>query len=111
MRVNDKFISRLIGILEGASELGTANVRKMEDTGTDEYIVRYEDGNGITISIYFTDKDCCNVGYLDADARYRSFSSWARIDRANEAKFLFDLAILLHRCSEYAAYHFDFIED
>ena len=27
MTVNEKFISRLIGILEGASELGTANVR------------------------------------------------------------------------------------
>lgn len=111
MTVNEKFISRLIGILEGASELGTSNVRKMEDTGTDEYIVRYEDGNNITISIYFTDKDCCSVGYLDAEAKYRNFVTWARIDKVSEAQFLFDLAVQLHRCSDYAAYNYDFIEN
>ena len=111
MKVNDKFISRLIGILEGASELGTANVRKMEATGEGEHIVRFEDGNSITISIYFLGKCYCSVGYLDAEAKYRSFVTWARIDRVSEAQFLFDLAVQLHRCSDYAAYNYDFIEN
>lgn len=111
MKVNDKFISKLINVLEQTSELGTSNVRKMEATGEGEHIVRFEDGNNITISIYFSGKCYCSVGYLDAEAKYRNFVTWARIDRVSEAHFLFDLAVQLHRCSDYAAYNYDFIEN
>ena len=38
MKVNDKFISKLINVLERTSELGTSNVRKMEATGEGEHI-------------------------------------------------------------------------
>lgn len=102
MTVNEKFISRLISILKNASGLSAHNVRKMEDAGESEYIIRYEDGNNITISIYFSDKRYCSVGYFNAEKRYRNFCTWARIDRVDEAQFLFDIAVKLHRCSDFA---------
>ena len=53
MKVNNKLISKLINALENTSELSTSNVRRLEDTGEGEYIIRFEDGNNITTSIYF----------------------------------------------------------
>ena len=102
MKVNNKLISKLINALENTSELSTSNVRRLEDTGEGEYIIRFEDGNNITISIYFSDKRYCSVGYFNAETRYRNFCTWARIDRVDEAQFLFDIAVKLHRCSDFA---------
>lgn len=102
MKVNDKFISKLINVLEHASELPTHNVRKMGDTGQHEHIVRYEDGNNIAISIYFAGDCYCSIGFIDHDGRYRNYLSWARIDRLTSGLFFFDLALSLHRCSDCA---------
>ena len=102
MKVNNKLISKLISVLENTSELSAHNVRRLEDTGEGEYIIRYEDGNNITTSIYFSGECYCSVGFIDHDGKYRNFSTWARIDRTTTSQFFFDMAVTLHRCSDFA---------
>ena len=96
-----------ISILENTSELSAHNVRRLEDTGEGEYIIRYEDGNNITTSIYFSGECYCSVGFIDRDGKYRNFSTWARIDRTMTSQFFFDMAVTLHRCSDFAIDNYD----
>ena len=82
MKVNERTVKKIVNVLEKSCSIITSNVRIMPDTGESDFIIRYEDGNGITISIYFStqyEQTCVSVGFIDHDERYKTFSTTCRI--------------------------------
>lgn len=90
MKVTKNFITKLVKCLENSSQLTTYNVR-IENS--EEIIIRYEDINNVTHSIYFTDDECI-TGYIINDV-YKWFSTKKLSAYDDTSMFLFDIAITL----------------
>lgn len=90
MRVTKNTIAKLVKCLKNNSGLSAYDVR-IEDS--DEPIIRYEDGNDVTHSVYFT-KDECITGYV-IDGKYKWHSTRKMSSYADTSMFLFDIAITL----------------
>lgn len=90
MKVTKNTIEKLVKCLKNNSGLSTYNVR-IEDA--DERIIRYEDINDITHSIYLTDNECI-TGYL-IDGKYKWHSTCKLSAYDDTSIFLFDIGIAL----------------
>ena len=96
MIITKAFINRFVETLNNAYELRTCGTAKMIDG--DEYVIRYEDLNGYTNSIYFSSLDEeCQIGYLDYDGKYHWFATMRNISTRTETVFMIDIAICLYR--------------
>ena len=97
MKVTKNTIAKLVKCLENNSGLSAYDVR-VEDA--DEWIVRYEDGNNVTHSIYFTEEECI-TGYILEDGTYKWHSTRKLSAYGDTAAFLFDIALTLRAQYEY----------
>lgn len=96
MKVTKNVIANLVKCLKYNSGLSTFNVRVEEDS---EIIIRYEDLNLVTHSIYFTSEECI-TGYIIND-NYKWFSSKKLSAYSNISMFLFDIALSLRAQYEF----------
>lgn len=96
MKVTKNTIAKLIKCLENNSGLSTYDVR-IEDS--DELIIRYEDGNNVTHSIYFTDDECITGYLIDGIYKWHSTRKLSAYD--DTAAFMFDIGIALRKQYEY----------
>lgn len=94
MKVTKNTIAKLVKCLENNSGLSAYDVR-VEDA-----IVRYEDGNNVTHSIYFTEEECF-TGYILEDGTYKWHSTRKLSVYDDTAAFLFDIALTLKAQHEY----------
>ena len=68
----------------------------------DEYIIRYEDINNVTCSIYFTSDDSeMIIGYLLSDGSYKWFSTYLMESFDDNSMLLFSLGIKLDNLRKY----------
>lgn len=98
MKVTKNTITKLVKCLENNSGLSTYDVRV--GNASDEWIVRYEDGNNVTHSIYFTEEECI-TGYILEDGTYKWHSTRKLSAYGDTAAFLFDIALTLKAQYEY----------
>lgn len=96
MNITKNTISKLVKCLENNSGLSTYAVRV---ENSDEFIIRYEDVNDVTHSIYFTDEECI-TGYL-IDGVYKWHSTHKLLAYNDLSLFLFDIALTLKSQYEY----------
>lgn len=96
MKFTKNVITKLIKCLENNSGLPTYDVR-IEDA--DEPIIRYEDGNNVTHSIYFTDDECITGYLIDGTYKWHSTRKLSAYD--DTSMFLFDIALTLKAQYEY----------
>jgi hypothetical protein len=90
MKFTKNTIAKLVKCLENNSGFTAYDVR-IENS--DEPIIRYEDGNNVTHSIYFTDDECI-TGYL-IDGAYKWHSTRKLSAYDDTSMFLFDIGITL----------------
>lgn len=105
MIITKAFVKRLVNALNESSEVhtcGTATLREEYD----EHIITYEDLNGYTHSIYFSNSgNDCTIGYLDYEGIYHWYATRRNLQDLNESVFLIDIGICLHTMERYIEEH------